>query len=107
VGGGLEAVRDRPVELGQERPPGSATKASARSSSPALRLRMSSTENISTPRWCTSSSMKRLRITPCTRPPAASAASGSAPISPVRPPPYTSSWPRRAISAPSARAISS
>jgi hypothetical protein len=39
------------------------------------------------PVWCTSCSMNSRRITPWTTPPAASAASATDPINPVRPPP--------------------
>ena len=43
-------------------------------------------------------------MTPMTSPPAASAASASAPISPTRPPPYTTPIPRAARPAPTSRA---
>jgi hypothetical protein len=54
--------------------------------------------------WPTSHSSSARGITPTTRPPAARQASATMPIRPTLPPPYTSSMPRSASSAPTASA---
>ena len=70
------------------KPPGSATKASARSAISALRSASVSTTSSSLSPVCASSRSWRDRgMMPTTSPPAASAASATAPISPTRAPP--------------------
>ena len=86
-------------------PPGIETKASASSNIRVLRTCMVSvTISSDTPGCATSRRVRKSGITPITRPPACSAASATAPISPTRPPPKISVLPARASPSPNASA---
>ena len=88
-------------------PPGSATKASANAAMRALRsCIVSTTCSAVSPGWAISRATRLWGITPITSPPAASAASATAPISPTLAPPYTTPTPRAASARPRACAAS-
>ena len=82
------------------------TKASAASNMRCLRLCIKSVTTILvTPACATSRRVRNSGMMPRTSPPAASAASARTPISPMRPPPYTSRMPAFANPVPSACAV--